>query len=190
MLISILGFLAVVSVAAMSFLMITTSFKRSRITKRRNHARAHRKKKEKSKKGMFIVIFFFTLTIFSILPATIAYGVATDMKIEELELNGIITLVSIFGVMIFLCCLFFVGLLKELAKIISANIARYLGETFFIIEENEELTKKWFIYHPREKDSFLIGDAPLPEDAKIFKTISRSSLFEKEIYSRRIRVLG
>jgi hypothetical protein len=140
-------------------------------------------------KWMFIVIFFFTLTIFSILPLTMAYGVAVDTKIDELELNEIINLFSTFGVMILFCCLFFVWLLKELAKIISANIARYLGETFLIIEENENLTKKWFIYHPREKDSFLIGDAALPEDAKKFKIISRTSLLEQEIHSHRIRSL-
>lgn len=188
----LLGVLAVASCLGMGFLIFSTTIKRLRQAphKKRKHLKRRAENKYKRATWILIVMCSFSLTIFSIIPASIAYEVVNgDVKITVSDWNELTSVLIALGVSIFLSCLFFVWVLKEVSEILFKNIARYLGQTFFIEEKNEETTKKWFIYHPREKDSILLGDSPFPEDAKVFRNISRSSVLEMEIHSHQIRAL-
>lgn len=134
--------------------------------------------REKRLLWVFSFHMVFIVSCFSLLPSSLA-GEVTKGNIHFANKTVIIT----FGVALLITNSFLVAATKAIFKSIIKKFARYTGETFFYEEED---SVRWYIYHLATKDTYLLGDAVNPDDAKVFKTIAKEELLSQRIYVYKI----
>ncbi|MEK3658198.1 hypothetical protein NSQ29_01385 [Paenibacillus sp. FSL F4-0236] len=136
---------------------------------------------------MFLLVH--TATIFTALPSFFA-GVASfsNFSADDKITAEFWIMMAIFFAVNCVVNLFLLLSARNTFKEFIKKFNKYISEGFYIVEANSD--KKWYVFHPTDKDNILLGNKESAEEATEFRIIERKKVLEYTInYIRVPKVL-
>ncbi|WP_438498500.1 hypothetical protein [Paenibacillus sp. IHBB 3054] len=132
-----------------------------------------------------LFLLVHTSSIFTALPSFFAAVVSSSNFSEDEKISaGFWTMMAIFFAINCGVNLFLLSSARNTFKEFIRKFNKYLSEGFYIVEANSD--KKWYIYHPTDKDNVLLGNKESAEEATEFRIIERKKVLEHTINYLRV----
>lgn len=127
-----------------------------------------------------IFLLVHTTLIFVALPSFYAAAASSGNFSADGEIPaGFWTAMAILFAINCFVNLFLLISARSIFKEFIKKFNKYLSEGFYIVEENSD--KKWYVFHPTDKDNILLGNKESAEEATEFRIIARKKVLEHTI---------